>query len=295
MIKTIALLILFFSVQLLCAQDKSALAKVIYGQAEDLFNAGKYEQSLQKLFETETLLGKSNTKILYLKVSVYDKLLLGNWRYNTDLQKAIDDFFAIVNKAEYPETKYMEMTRISLQLAESKSKYESGYNTSKNSKNMENMQAYINKYPGSIHATDIQADYNKLLKMQKIQEFESYKSSAMKDYHKKYGSGVAMITFGTTFLAIGTVLIVDGAQYKTVYQFVGGETTREYPTKSKIEFCAGSLLMAASIPLLVLGPLRISKALNIKRGLVTREAELSFNPVINPLAGNVALNGILKF
>lgn len=99
------------------AQDKDAIAKAHYINAEDLFNKGSlkdYDLCITELQKAETELGNSNSKILYLKVKALYELAVANKivSYINLLDQAIKHFFEITNSTNYPEEKYMEIVHI---------------------------------------------------------------------------------------------------------------------------------------------------------------------------------------
>ena len=61
------------SVLLLQAQDAEIMAMAYYSKAEQMYTMGNYENALRKLSEAEKLMSP-NPKILYLKVSILNKL-----------------------------------------------------------------------------------------------------------------------------------------------------------------------------------------------------------------------------
>jgi hypothetical protein len=52
----------------------NAIAKIKYQEAEEAFEAGKFDVALKKLNNVEELLGSSNSKILFLKILIEDTL-----------------------------------------------------------------------------------------------------------------------------------------------------------------------------------------------------------------------------
>ena len=109
-----ALLVLFFSSGHLYAQDIQNSARQLYLDANDLYNSGKYYESASKLITAESLLGNTNSKILFLKAHVYQKLTQKDAAYLTLLNSSLDQFFEITDKTVYPANKYNEMLAIKL-------------------------------------------------------------------------------------------------------------------------------------------------------------------------------------
>ncbi len=52
----------------------NAIAKIKYQEAEEAFEAGKFDVALKKINNVEELLGSSNSKILFLKILIEDTL-----------------------------------------------------------------------------------------------------------------------------------------------------------------------------------------------------------------------------
>ena len=70
-------------------------------------NENYYSEALNKLSTSEDLLGKTTPKILYLKIQIYDRIIIQDWSQSTKMQTAISTFFEIVDKSTYPSDKYL--------------------------------------------------------------------------------------------------------------------------------------------------------------------------------------------
>lgn len=96
--------------------DKEIEAKLRFTNAEEYFNEGSligYENSLIELTNAETILNKTNSKILYLKIKSLNNLYSENdFYYVYDLDTALKLFFSVTNSKEYPIEKYSEILNI---------------------------------------------------------------------------------------------------------------------------------------------------------------------------------------
>lgn len=100
-------------------QDKEVEAQYHYTQAESLYDKDQFVEAYQSLFECEKILGKTNSKILYLKIKSMDKIgidLENNFRHDTTLnnalRKEIKTFFEITDVNKYPKEKYFDIIEI---------------------------------------------------------------------------------------------------------------------------------------------------------------------------------------
>lgn len=99
------------------AQDKDAVAKVHYTNAEEFFNKGSlggYDSCVIELEQAEKALGTTNSKILYLKIKAMSQFTIPyhDWFYVYDLDSSIKSFFKIVDEKNYPTDKYLEVVNI---------------------------------------------------------------------------------------------------------------------------------------------------------------------------------------
>lgn len=117
--KTIILFLVFLFSFLneLPAQSKDAEARYAYAEAEKAFNELKYEESIKYCDDAASNLGKTNSKILYLKLKCFQKLLeqdCTNTVLNKDSQllQSIKLFFDLTNDSNYPQDKYFEIVEL---------------------------------------------------------------------------------------------------------------------------------------------------------------------------------------
>lgn len=120
--QVILLIVGYFLIANLYAQDKEAEARFYYQKAEDAYiNAAKissgvnkqidwYNSCLNYLDKSEKTLGQSNSKILYLKI----KSMFGfsPLYYSYDIDTALKPFFKVTDVSKYPTEKYAEMIEI---------------------------------------------------------------------------------------------------------------------------------------------------------------------------------------
>ena len=66
-------------------QDSQTEARILYIQAEELLNENYYSEALNKLSTSEDLLGKTTPKILYLKIQIYDRIIIQDWSQSTKI------------------------------------------------------------------------------------------------------------------------------------------------------------------------------------------------------------------
>jgi hypothetical protein len=103
------------------SQDKDAEAKVHYTNAEDYFNQktpDNDEKCITELAKTETVLGNTNSKILYLKIKAMEAF--SNEYFAYDIDSLFKIFFKITDSKSYPEDKYSEIIKIKSDLSEKK-------------------------------------------------------------------------------------------------------------------------------------------------------------------------------
>lgn len=105
------------------AQDKDLMAQNYYLQAEDAYNKRSWHTCKELLEKAEIALGKTNSKILDLKIRDINELLKSNSllsnetiKYQSELKNNIDTFFQITNSATYPKEKYFTILNIQDQI-----------------------------------------------------------------------------------------------------------------------------------------------------------------------------------
>jgi len=112
-LKTIfATLLLLSSITFVQSQSKDILAKSAMLNADESFGKGEYKECLDYLLDAATNLGKTNSRIQYLKVKAL--MALGNSdQYNKTLwlqaDTALNKFFQVTPENGYDQEKYDEM------------------------------------------------------------------------------------------------------------------------------------------------------------------------------------------
>lgn len=99
------------------AQSKDAEARYAYAEAEKAFNEFKYEESIKHCDDASSSLGETNSKILYLKLKCFEKLveqdcLTTLLKNDTLIGLSIKLFFDITNSSTYPQDKYFEVVAL---------------------------------------------------------------------------------------------------------------------------------------------------------------------------------------
>lgn len=103
-------------------QDKDLEAQMHYTSAEDKYTKGtiqNYEDCFDELGKAEALLGKTNPKILYLKIKALSSVIKLNepyyfhdGYYYYDIDTCLKTFFNITDAKSYPAEKYTEILNI---------------------------------------------------------------------------------------------------------------------------------------------------------------------------------------
>lgn len=93
------------------SQDKEKEAQYYFTKAETFYNEGSFVEAFNALVDCENVLGKSNSKILYMRIKSSD----GAYKARPDsifvnnIKLDINLFFEITNADNYPATKYFEI------------------------------------------------------------------------------------------------------------------------------------------------------------------------------------------
>ncbi|MBS1920771.1 MAG: hypothetical protein JST17_11005 [Bacteroidetes bacterium] len=121
--KATSLLTLLLSITIwVNGQDKDIEAQMHYTSAEDKYSKGgiqNYEDCFEELGKAESILGKTNSKILYLKIKALSSIAKLNetyYSYDTyyyyDIDTCLKTFFNITDAKSYPVEKYTEILNI---------------------------------------------------------------------------------------------------------------------------------------------------------------------------------------
>jgi len=256
------------------AQDANLEAKVLYNKAEEAFNNSNYLESLKQLDNVENTLGTTNSRILYLKANCYNNLLKDDWKYATSLTAVLNQFFDITDQNKYPQEKYMDMVSIRVDLNGKIKDYEPGYQLLKNSSNKVEISNYVNNYPKSPHAAVLQESLTNISRIEERQEKDEKRQALEKKYgsliKKKFVKGVACTSIGSAFLIAGASSI----GYAT--------TTSNDGVGISIAGFSGLLLLTASIPLEIVGPIQLAKSIKMKKKIARGELSMNLHPAAFP-------------
>lgn len=110
----------FFILILICiwgysfSQTKEIESEYYFNKAQTLFDEGKFADAYNTLIDCEKVLGKKNSKILYLSIKSLDEYFWAS--YDTVAKRAINKmfpvFFDITDQSKYPKEKYFEILGI---------------------------------------------------------------------------------------------------------------------------------------------------------------------------------------
>ncbi len=117
------------------AQITDNEAKELYQKAEDLFDEKDYYECYEVCNNLEKKIGKSNPKILYLKIKAIkenldnnpqksNKILNRNYNNYNNFVQNTNNFFSLIDKDTYPSDKYDEILRIQNQFKTELKNYE---------------------------------------------------------------------------------------------------------------------------------------------------------------------------
>lgn len=91
-------------------------AKIEFEEAEKAYNANAFSSSLDRLIETEKLLGKTNSKILYLKILSQNQIINSNpyeeYVIIENMRKNCDSYMNLTDKKADLYDKYKEVYKI---------------------------------------------------------------------------------------------------------------------------------------------------------------------------------------
>lgn len=106
------------------AQNKEIEAMATFEMAEEQFNAKNYIQALEYVTKTKTILGKPNSRILFLGIQILNELSKTDAQYLEDALSAILVFEKIADAEQYIEEKRIEIAKVKLDLHKRKNAYE---------------------------------------------------------------------------------------------------------------------------------------------------------------------------
>lgn len=141
-------------------KDMKALA--MYNKAETAYQSELYEEALDDINQAETILGKTNSKILYLKVNILNQLAKIDNTKVVPLKRAINQFYQLTDQSTYPSQKYMDIVNIELDLNKKLKEEEDAYAKLKDSQDPEVYNTFLQKYPYSKHFNEVKEKYDRL-------------------------------------------------------------------------------------------------------------------------------------
>lgn len=100
------------------AQMNQAEAKAAYLLAEESFASSNWESTINYLEQCKSLLGTTNSKILYLKLLAQVEIAKSNPEHYNEVIKTITDFENAPDVKNYNEDKVIEVMKLKLQVKE---------------------------------------------------------------------------------------------------------------------------------------------------------------------------------
>lgn len=111
------LLLLLLAVTNISAFSQAAVAKLKFEEAEEAYASGDYATALEKLDETEKMLGQTNPRILYLRITAQHKVMKTQTYVDLPsvgmLKKQCRDYLVKYENVDGIEEKYKEIYKIS--------------------------------------------------------------------------------------------------------------------------------------------------------------------------------------
>lgn len=304
------------------AQSKTDMQAIaLYNKADMAYNNASYEEALGFLKEAEDVLGRSNSKILYLKIQTLDLLAKIDAKKTSELQNAISRFYQITDRNTYPRDKYMRVTSIEIELKERLANEESDFQKLKTSEDVGEYDAFFNNYPNSKYEAQLKPKYNQLLEKQKLKQQKAFEQN-WKDRNlpllKKYQSkGTAEVILGSILLPVGSAMLLIGCLNSpdltgskdplvfTKYQYEYSDEHQVYFKRYDGYFhdevflysmiSVGSAAVISSLFLLPYGCKHIKVAKKLKQEAKEKSIELSLLPALNFYQNNYSVGLNLKF
>ena len=213
--KSILLLSLLFQTAFsLQAQNSADLAMALYNKAENAYNISDFENALSYLGQAEQALGKTNPKLLYLKVKTLDMLTRIDFKKAEQLKQTTSSFLTLTNKATYPADKYQEVLGIDFETKQRIQKEETAYNSLKTTENLAEYDDFFAKYPNSKYQSSLKDKYDQLKTKRKAdltRKFEDeWKAANLKTYKRKKAAAGILLGTGVPCMATGMVLTIVG-------------------------------------------------------------------------------------
>ena len=288
--KSILLLSLLFQTAFsLQAQNSADLAMALYNKAENAYNISDFESSLSYLGQAEQALGKTNPKLLYLKVKTLDMLTRIDFKKAEQLKQTTSSFLTLTNKATYPADKYQEVLGIDFETKQKIQKEEADYNNLKSSEKLADFEAFNIQYPQSKYSQRINDKYKELKDRQKLtlarKLEDQWKAENLKTYKKYRAVGGILAGTGIPCLAGGAAMTIGGwIGYYSRDGYYGGSDP--YSWDEVDERTANTQILVGSIgPVLfvygmvgtIVGSIRLQWARSIKADAKAKGINLSFH------------------
>lgn len=190
------------------AQDKGILAQDAYTKAEEYFALEDYNKALSQLDAAEQYLGKTNSKILYLKVNVLKAQFAKNSNHYQGLKSTINQFFKITDKSIYPEEKYIEIVRLQSEIEEFVKSDSVISNKLLSQTDLNGIKHYLSIRPNTFYSSKLNIKLAELQKYEdkiaqkqdidtRLAELEGEISRAkQKDYSRRFWGGLGVLLGG---------------------------------------------------------------------------------------------------
>src|SRR5690554_5007435 len=109
--KTILITAFLFSFVFAYAQNKEVDAIAAFQIAEESFENQNYTDALRYVSDAQSILGKANGKILYLKIQILEELSKTNPDYLFEQRSAITEFENIADKEQFSQEKRIAIAK----------------------------------------------------------------------------------------------------------------------------------------------------------------------------------------
>jgi hypothetical protein len=214
----VSIFFFFIGIVPVFSQDNNTRAIGLFIEAEDDFSNRNFKSAVSKLDQCLEVLGKPNSKILYLKIRALNFLWRNNFLFTRDLDSSLKSFYQITDKSNYPAEKYIEVVQIGNSLESFKKddslffdKY-SRYNFNKDvSKDV--IRTALNNYRKSNSNSYYINDINKLIQNiddLKLAEYTAaQKEKVRSERREKRGKIFGMLTIPVAVLSLLFTLLFD--------------------------------------------------------------------------------------
>lgn len=222
---TITILFIVTFANVVLSQDNSTLAQDAYLKAEAYVLQNENSNALKQLANAEKYLGATNSKILYLKISILKSQFSTNSDNYPMLKSSIAEFFSITNKDNYPSDKYLEMVRVKSDLNDFVEKDSVESNRLINNGNLDDITNYVHATPNTLYYTKLgqkkrslggQGEVNRKVDMGIMPDFASSNDIGLKvDGVKKDG-----LADNGGILKGDIIIAINGKTIKNIYDYM---------------------------------------------------------------------------